>query len=190
MGDVVVVQGSGPVGLSAAAFAARRGAGAVIVIGAPKARLSLAEQLGADTVLLLDQDAVEARRDAIGNHSGGRGADVIIEASGNPAAVTEGLDLLRDGGTYVVAGHYTDAGSVPINPHTQVNRKHADVRGQWGTDFRHVVRALRLFAKHRAEMPFERVVGARYGLDAAGQALADVAALRVTKAVIDPALSP
>jgi hypothetical protein len=67
-----------------------------------------------------------------------------------------------------------------------VNRKHADIRGQWGTDFRHVARALRMLAKHHARLPFAKIIGARYSLDNANQALADVAALRVTKAIIEP----
>ena len=111
---------------------------------------------------------------------------MIIEATGNPAAIPEGLDLLRDGGTYVIAGHYTDTGSTTINPHVQINRKHADIRGQWGTDFRHVVRALTVLAKHRERLPFARVIGARFGLDQAQEALEDVAAMRVTKAIIEP----
>ena len=43
MGDAVLVQGSGPVGLSAVAFARLRGAGLIVVIGAPVARLELAK---------------------------------------------------------------------------------------------------------------------------------------------------
>jgi L-iditol 2-dehydrogenase len=188
MGDTVVVQGSGPVGLSATAFSVVRGAATVAVIGAPQARLDLARQLGADVLLSLQEGSIEARAEAIRGLTRGRGADVIIEASGNPKAISEGLDLLRDGGTYVIGGHYTDTGPATINPHVHVNRKHADIRGQWGTDFRHIVRALRLLAKYRARFSFDRVIGGRYGLDAANEALADVAGLRVTKAIIDPSI--
>ncbi|MBE0594351.1 MAG: zinc-binding dehydrogenase [Gemmatimonadales bacterium] len=187
MGDVVVVQGAGPVGLAAAAFAALRGAAIVVVIGAPQPRLDLALQLGADVVLPLDREVAD-RLEAVQALTDGRGADVVIEASGNPAAIREALELLRDGGTYVVAGHYTDTGTAEINPHLHVNRRHADVRGQWGTDFRHIVRALRLLGKHQERLRFDRVIGGRYGLANAQQALDDVAALRVTKAVIDPRL--
>ena len=67
-----------------------------------------------------------------------------------------------------------------------LNRKHVDLRGQWGTDFHHLVGALALFARHRERLPFRDVIGARYDLDATNQALADVAALRVTKAIIEP----
>jgi L-iditol 2-dehydrogenase len=189
LGDTVVVQGAGPVGLAAAAFSALAGAELVVVVGAPAARLELARQLGADEVLLLETTRPEDRIEAVQGMTEGRGADVVIEASGNPQAVPEGLDLLRDAGTYVIAGHYTDAGDIPLNPHTHVNRKHADIRGQWGTDFRHVVRALRLFARHADQLPFADVIGARYGLDGAGKALEDVAALNVTKAIIDPRIT-
>ncbi len=187
MGDVVLVQGAGPVGLSAAAFAALRGAALVIVIGAPAARLELAKALGADVSLSLTDGSAQEREAMVRELTGGRGVDVAIEAAGNPAAIPEGFRLLRDGGTYVIAGHYTDVGSVTVNFHTDVNRKHADVRGQWGTDFRHVYRALKLLAKHHARLPFARVVGARYGLADANRALADVEQLRVTKAIITPA---
>lgn len=184
MGDTVLVQGSGPVGLSAAAFAGLRGAGRVLVIGDPEARLELAGLLGADETFSLEATTREEREARIRDLTAGRGPDVILEASGNPAAVREGLDLLREGGTYVIAGHYTDGGDTRLNPHVDVNRPHADIRGQWGTDFRHLVRSLGLLARH--ELPFARVIGGRYGLDRAGEALADVEALRVTKAVIVP----
>lgn len=186
MGDVVLVQGAGPVGLSAAAFAALRGAARVILIGAPAQRLELAKTLGADVTLSLTERSPEEREAAVRDLTGGRGVDVAIEAAGNPAAIPEGFRLLRDGGTYVIAGHYTDVGSVTVNFHTDVNRKHADVRGQWGTDFRHLYRALKLLAKHHARLPFARVIGARYGLADANRALDDVERLRVTKAIITP----
>ncbi len=184
MGDVVVVQGTGPVGLSAAAFARLRGAGIVISIGAPAARLELAMVMGADVVMGLDDVDPAGRLERVRTLTGGRGADVVIEAAGNPAAIPEGFQLLRDGGTYVIAGHYTDVGTAVINGHTDINRKHAAVLGQWGTAFRHLVRSLRLVEKHR--LPLARIIGRRYGLDETDQALADVGSLRVTKAIIAP----
>ncbi len=185
MADTVLVQGAGPVGLAAAAFAALRGAALTIVIGAPDDRLALARRLGADLTLSLDQPP-EARRQAILDLTGGRGADTVIEASGNPAAIPEGFELLRDGGTYVIAGHYTDAGPIELNPHLAINRKHAQVRGQWGTEFRHVLRAIRMLATHHDRLDFAQIIGGRYSLDQTEQALDDVAALRVPKAIISP----
>ncbi len=186
MGDTVVVQGCGPVGLSAAAFANLRGAGRVILIGEPEARLALGETLGADVVLDLSALDQEALFEEVKCLTAGRGADVVIEASGNPVAVSQGLEMIRDGGTYVVAGHYTDAGEVKLNPHSDINRKHALIKGQWGTEFHHLVGALQLLSKHRGRLPFASVIGSRYPLTAAGEALKNVEELKVTKAIIQP----
>jgi threonine dehydrogenase-like Zn-dependent dehydrogenase len=186
MGDAVLVQGAGPVGLSAAAFANLRGAGQVIMIGAPEARLALGRSLGVDVTLDLTTTTTEERATRIMELTQGRGVDVVLEASGNPRALPEAFGVLRDGGAYVVAGHYTDAGPVEVNPHTDINRKHIRLLGQWGTEFHHLVGALRLLGRHRERLPFAAVIGARYGLEDADRALQEVAALQVTKAIITP----
>ena len=184
-GSTVVVQGAGPVGLGAAIFAVLRGAERVITIGDPADRLELARLFGVAEVLSVSGTSAAQRVARVKDATEGRGADVVIEATGNPAAVPEGLELMRDGGTYVIAGHYTDTGSVSINPHV-INRKHATVLGQWGTDYSHVTGALATLAKHRARIPIDRIVGRRYGLAEAQAALTDVEHLRVTKAIILP----
>ena len=186
MGATVLVQGSGPVGLSAVAMAAIGGAGLVINIGDPSERLDLARQLGADVTLSVVENPQAEREAVIRDLTGGRGVDIAIEVAGQPAAVAEGLRLLRDGGTYVIAGHYSDTGSTDLNPHVDINRKHADIRGQWGTGLGHVERALRTLARHRDRLPLSRIIGGRYKLDGAARALADVEAMRITKAIIEP----
>ena len=186
MPDTVLVQGAGPVGLSAAAFAGLSGAGQVLMIGAPKSRLELGRALGVDETFDLEETTPAERRERVLALTGGRGADVVIEAAGNARAVPEGLDLLRDGGTYVVVGHYSDVGEIPLNPHRDVNRKHARILGQWGTDFHHLARALTLLARHSDVLPLHRIIGRRYSLAEANEALGDVEALRVTKALITP----
>ena len=186
MGSTVLVQGSGPVGLSAVAMSVLAGASLVINIGDPRPRLDLAIGFGADVVLSVSTDSPAEREAVVRELTRGRGVDIGIEASGNPAAVSEGLALLRDGGTYVVAGHYTDTGSIPVNPHTDINRKHADIRGQWGTDLGHVYRALHVLARHRDRLDMSRIIGGRYALEDAGRALSDVAAMKITKAIIEP----
>ena len=74
---------------------------------------------------------------------------MVIEASGNPQAVREGLEMVRDAGRYVVVGQYTDAGDVTLNPHAHLNRRHATVLGCWGYEYTHLFRALGLMARHR-----------------------------------------
>jgi L-iditol 2-dehydrogenase len=187
LGDTVVVQGSGPVGLNAAIFAQLSGAVRVLVVGAPAARLSAARRLGAEETCDLAEVPESAARVAwVQDRTAGRGADVVIEASGNPAAVPEGLEMLRDAGRYVVVGQYTDGGDVAINPHRHINRRHAEILGCWGYEFSHLHRALALMAKHNDRFRWREMVTREYALGEAGEALADMERLAVVKAVIRP----
>lgn len=186
LGDSVLVQGAGPVGLSAAAFAALGGASSVFMIGAPESRLALARSFGVDETFSLDDTTPPERSERILALTGGRGPDVVIEAAGHPSAVSEGLALVREGGTYVIVGHYSDVGTIPLNPHLDINRKHVQILGQWGTAFHHLTRALTLLGRHSEKLPLEKIIGKRYGLEETQEALSDVEALRVTKALITP----
>lgn len=186
LGDHVVVQGSGPVGLMACALARLAGAQQVIVLGAPDLRLEVATAFGADTVINIERHSPAQRLQAVHDLTGGRGADITIEASGNPRAVPEGMQLTRDAGTYVVVGQYTDGGPVEFNPHLDLNRKHLDVRATWGIDFSHLYKSLHTMARFREAVPWQSVISAYYHLDQANEALAAVEAGQVVKAVICP----
>ncbi len=186
MGDTVVVQGSGPVGLSAAVFAQLAGADRVLVIGSPQLRLAAAGRLGAAETLDIATASSGERAAWVRERTSGRGADVVIEASGNPAAVREGLEMLRDAGRYVVVGQYTDAGDVSLNPHAHINRRHATILGCWGYEFTHLHRCLRMMARHAQRFDWGSLVSADYRLERANEALDDMANLRVVKAVIRP----
>lgn len=187
MGDSVVIQGSGPVGLNAAIFAQLAGALRVFVIGAPGSRLEAAKKIGAEDVLDITEATDAASRAAwVRDRTSGRGADAVIEASGNPAAVPEGLEMLRDAGRYVVVGQYTDAGDAVVNPHRHINRKHATILGCWGFEFTHFHRSLQMMAKHRARFLWRDLVTREYSLGEASQALADMEKFSVVKALIRP----
>lgn len=182
LGDTVVIQGAGPVGLCCCALALASGAGWVAVIDAAEKRLDAARRMGADATLFLQNDPLEKVRKA----TGGRGADVVIEASGNPLAIAQGCRLTRDNGRYIVVGQYTDNGDATLNPHADINKKHLDIRGCWGSDLSHVWRAMAFVARHRDRFPWESLISRDYALDETGDALADVEARRVVKAVIVP----
>jgi threonine dehydrogenase-like Zn-dependent dehydrogenase len=132
-GDTVVVQGSGPIGVLMVAAALEMGAGRVLVVGAPEEpRLALCRAFGAQATLSLKdhpepQDRVHAVRDLVG----GFGADVVIDCAGHPSAGPEGIEMLRDGGTYVEMGQFTDAGSIQTNWHRFCARDLILV-GSWG----------------------------------------------------------
>ena len=188
LGDTVVVQGSGPVGLTAAILAQLSGATAVIVIGGPPKRLEEATRIGADVTLDIEAVPPQERIAQVLEITQGRGADVTIEASGNPRALNEGFAMTRDAGRYVIVGQYTDVGDIRMNPHLDINRKHLEVRGSWGSDFSHFWRGLRILAKHGERYQWERFISRRYALEEANQALDDVEHYRTVKALIDPHL--
>lgn len=185
--DRVIIQGSGPVGLLAAVLAQASGALQVIVIGAPAHRLEVFRKFGfEDTINIMDfPDPVE-RRMLCMKMMGAKLADVVIEATGRPEAVSEGMELCRDGGTYVVVGQYTDNGSVSINPHFQINRKHITIKGSWGSDFSHFYRGVQFMDK-KSHLPWDLVVSKCFSLEDAEEAIACVEKLEIFKALLKPA---
>lgn len=186
-GDSVLVQGTGAVGLSAIALARLNGASSVFAIGAPAARLELAREMGADEVFDLDSTSAEQRLDAVRARTHGEGVDVVIEAAGSARAIEEGVLLARDGGRYIVAGHYTDVGTSSLNAHQHINRKHLEIRGCWGSETGHFLRALGFLERYAATVPWHRIGSRTYALTDLNTALADAEAMRITKALVDPA---
>ncbi len=189
LGDSVVVQGAGPVGLNCAILAMLSGAGAVFVTDRHENRLAMAKALGVDAALSIADDAV-GRVLAM---TSGRGADVTIEATGAPTAVKQGIAMTRDGGRYIVVGHYTDTGEISLNPHLEINRKHLTVQGVWGVDFSHFHRMIGVLERHGSRLSgggWERLISRPYGLDELDSALAAVESGSLIKAVVQPNLRP
>ena len=76
--------------------------------------------------------------------------DIVIEAAGSARAIEEGVVLVRDGGRYAIAGHYPDAVSSTLNAHRDINRKRLEIRGCWGSEVGHFLRAISLLERHAA----------------------------------------
>ncbi|MGI9013997.1 MAG: zinc-binding dehydrogenase [Phycisphaerales bacterium] len=186
IGETALVLGCGPVGLAAIILAKMAGALRVLCIGAPQMRLEAARLVGADDVLDFTQVSLDDRIDWVMQHTHGRGADVTIEAAGAPAAVVHAMRMTRDAGRVVVVGQYTDHGDVAFNPHLDLNRKHLDVRGCWGSDFSHFFRGVQIMADTERAAPWQKLKLERYGLDGANEALRRVEEGAVIKALIDP----
>jgi threonine dehydrogenase-like Zn-dependent dehydrogenase len=184
IGDTVLVLGSGPVRINGIVLALMRGALRVLCIGAPQVRLEAAIEGGANAALNIETHDEAQRLAWMLEQTAGRGADVTIEATGAPEAVVQAMRFTRDAGTVVVVGQYTDHGLTSINPHLDLNKKHLDVRGCWGSEFSHFYRATQI-VKHRPET-WTRMTLMSYGLDQANEALADVSEGRVLKALIRP----
>lgn len=98
LGDTVVIVGPGAQGLMQIQLAKAMGAARVIAIGRAAGRLERARLVGADdAVSSQDVDPVEH----VKNVTDGRGADVVIEAAGNPDTWQKAVLMARKGGTVV-----------------------------------------------------------------------------------------
>ncbi len=118
--NVAVVQGLGPVGTFALMYLKGLGVQTVYAItaGNDPAREQTALTLGADKVFNLTREGVKAVTAALQAENGGLGVDLCIECSGAPAAVVQGMDILRNRGVYLVPGQYSASGGIEIQPQT------------------------------------------------------------------------
>ena len=188
VGDTVVIQGSGPIGVLMIAAAREMGAGRVIVIGAPEEpRLALCRAFGADaTVSIETETTAQARIDAIREVVGGFGADLVVDCSGHPSAGPEGIEMLRDGGTYVEMGQFTDAGSIETNWH-RLCAKDIQLLGSWGITANDMPLGIGLLDRARDRYPWRRMQ-TTFSFNAEGvfEATQSAMAMRCVKATIIP----
>jgi len=186
LGDTVLILGSGPVGINTILLARMSGALRVLCIGAPEARLEAARQAGAYATLNIETNDEQARMDWVMQHTSGRGADVTIEVAGVAEAVVQAMQFTRDAGRVVVVGQYTDHGAIEFNPHSDLNKKHLEVRGCWGSDYSHFYRGVQIVSEPATATVWEAMDLTSFGLAEANEALAKVASGEVLKALIDP----
>lgn len=185
LGETVVVQGSGPVGLAAAALAQLAGA-YVVVVGGPPARLRMAKAagIGDEHVEVAESGDVRGALGAVLAATSGRGADLVIEAAGVPDAVEQGIRMVRRGGSYLIVGQYTDSGNTWFNPHQIVYRQ-LDVVGSWAFTGAHLSEYLRMLPALTARFDLGTLV-TTYPLAQVDEALAQLAVGAVMKAVLVP----
>jgi threonine 3-dehydrogenase len=126
-GQTVLVTGCGPIGLMSIAVAKACGSSTVFATETNEHRRAMAEEMGADHVLNpACEDPVKKILDA----TGGTGVDVLLEMSGQPAAIQQGFKALRAGGRASLLGIPTE--NVPLDLVQDVIFKGATVQGIYG----------------------------------------------------------
>jgi threonine dehydrogenase-like Zn-dependent dehydrogenase len=187
-GDTVVIQGSGPIGILAVAAAREMGAGRVVCVGAPEApRLALARRFGAEATVDIEAHRTpEERVRAVREVVGGFGADLVMDCSGHPSAGPEGVEMLRDGGTYVEMGQFTDAGPVMTNWH-RLCTKDVTLLGSWAFTANDLALGVRMLDRARDRYPWlDMQTLYPFDEDGVARAIADAAAMRTVKSTIVP----
>ena len=165
LGDTVVIQGAGGLGIYACGVAKDMGAGRVVVIDAIPERLELARQFGADEVIdFKETPAKAARVQRVKELTGGTGADVVVEVAGVAGIVQEGLEMTRVGGRYLWMGNIVPGLTAEIVPH-DATRQPKTIRGVLAYDRWVIPRALEWVSRTRTKYPFQKLVGDRFPLE-------------------------
>jgi L-iditol 2-dehydrogenase len=101
--DFTVIYGMGPIGLFTLITLIDFGATNIVCVASSRknnTRFKLAQELGAETVLLPEDDIPKIVKEM----NNGWGADCVIDCSGFPDAINQGINILRKGGKFIALG--------------------------------------------------------------------------------------
>jgi len=185
VGEAVVVQGLGLLGLYGAALAKARGARLVIGLDTVAGRRELSKRFGVDHAIdpgaMSEAELVKKVRSLCPPD----GADAVIEVCGYPEVIPLGIQFARTGGRYVLGGLVNPEAFVRIDAN-QILRKLLTLRGVHNYHPRHLVQALDFVVANRKRFPFHELVDGKYKLEDVGQAMQDAAGRKVLRAAIVP----
>lgn len=185
--DTVVVQGAGPLGLFATALLATHRPEKLIVVGAPDDRLRLARDWGAThTIGIAEHPTAESRLEAIRAITAD-GPSVALELSGARGAAAEGINMLRPRGRYVITGT-VGGGDQPLDV-SRITTRGLRITGSMSGDIDAYWKALRFLDAHQDRFDWDRMIGNRYGLHQAVEAMESMRRMDEIKPVLVPALT-
>jgi L-gulonate 5-dehydrogenase len=162
-GERVVVLGAGPIGHAVTLAARDRGA-EVLAVDLVEARLALSADLGAEALVWSDADSVVA---TAREWSGGEGAAVVVDATGVPAAVRAGFEIVASAGRFVQVGMGGEEVSLRLGVLTE---KELDVLGVSVCNAGEFAAAVDLVERHAGVL--EQLVTHEYPLARAPEAIA------------------
>jgi len=129
-GSTALVLGAGPTGLLLAQLIRSGGASWVTVAGPTEFKLARAAALGIDQTVLMARGGAEANRATLMEASGGRGYDIVVEATGSTAIGDICVPLTRNGGTVLVYGVTRAHETVTFHPF-DLFRREITIRGSF-----------------------------------------------------------
>jgi 2-desacetyl-2-hydroxyethyl bacteriochlorophyllide A dehydrogenase len=177
LGDVVAVLGLGPVGLCAAQVALAAGASKVFAIDTVAERLDVARAFGAEPVHLTEEDP----KAAVSSATEGRGADVTIDAVGDPRALETAIRLTRACGSVQCIGVYAERTEVHMG---LLWLKAITLRGGQANVIAHVDPVLAMLAAGRVDPSL--LVTRHMALDDAAEAYAAYDRREALKIILTP----
>jgi S-(hydroxymethyl)glutathione dehydrogenase/alcohol dehydrogenase len=184
-GQTVVVFGTGGVGLFAVAGAALSNAAKIIAVDILASKLELAKEMGAtDTIDASQADSGTKIRELLP-----QGADIAIEATGNPQVMAQALSVVRQqGGKAVIIGNAKHGAMLQIDPQ-QLNQG-KQLLGTWGgdNDPDHAFPKYIEFAAS-GKLQLAPLISKTYALGDVNTAIDDLEAGRTPRPLIDMSLT-
>ena len=183
-GDSVLVQGVGPLGIFAIAFAKSFGASQIIATGGTEERLNMCKAFGANLLLNRNQLSKKDRKEAVMEVTHGRGVDVAFEMAGEPDSLKECISLTRTGGACVTAGFGEPHGTIELDCFHDIGRKNLRLQGVWVSEVRHTHMALQLILSRMED--FKKLITHTFPLTQANEAIRTMKTKEAVKAVLIP----
>ncbi|MFC1976817.1 zinc-binding dehydrogenase [Chloroflexota bacterium] len=158
LGDKVVIQGAGGLGVAAATAAKEMGAGLVVVIDKFASRLNAAREFGADVMVSMEEfPTTRDRVREIRKLTNGPGADIVLEVAGKAAVVEEGITMVRSGGKYVWIGAIANEDKAEIETLRVIGANRTIIGYAWYEPWI-MPKALDLMVKTRDKYPWAGLV--------------------------------
>jgi L-iditol 2-dehydrogenase len=179
--DTVVILGAGPIGCLHVRLARARGAASVILADVNQMRLDLAARARPDVEI---NSAKEDPVDAVRKLTDGRGADVVITATGAGPAQEQALEMAARRGRISLFGGLPRDNSVIRFDSNLVHYQELFVLGAYGSAPRHNREALALISS--GAVPVEDLITHRLPLSGVRQAIDTVTSGEGLKVVIEP----
>jgi 6-hydroxycyclohex-1-ene-1-carbonyl-CoA dehydrogenase len=179
-GDYVVVYGCGGVGLNVVQLA-RLAGGIVVAVDIAEEKLEHARRLGATATIDAKGEPGGVAK-AVRKLTGGAGADIAIEAIGNPATMRDAFGTLRPGGRLVVVGYSDHEVALAAG---RIMYREMEIRGSLGCRPVDYPRVIELARAGRIEVA--SLVTARFPLDEINAGLDALRAGRGIRSVVVPA---
>ena len=185
LGDNVVVQGTGPLGMAHIIMARIMGAGKIIATDISDYKLELAKEFGADVTINVRNTTPEERIALIKKETNGRGADIVCECVGRPEAFPEGLKYLRKAGMYLEPGNFVECGENPRIGVHEICANNLRIIGMTNhiTDYQTV---MQLMLRNKDRFPWEKLFSHHFSIDEYETAIKTSMTDESMKVVIDP----
>jgi len=183
LGDTVVIQGAGGLGINAAAVARTAGAAQVVVIDMIAERLDVASDFGATHCIDTSGISTPEVTEQVLRYTDGIGADWVLEVVGVPGVIPDGVGFLNNGGTLLEVGNIGMGRTFSLDPSGLVYGNKS-IRGVML--YQPVTLAIGLSLLQHTSFPFSRLMPKPFHLADVNAAFASAEAGLVPRGALVP----